>query len=82
MLDGRQLRPAQVSRLGSNRLLFILREGRNRQIRRMCEMVDLEVVDLIRVRIGPLKLDNLPEGKWRLLTPGERAALVGPGAAG
>jgi 23S rRNA pseudouridine2604 synthase len=82
MLDGRQLRPAQVSRLGSNRLLFILREGRNRQIRRMCEMVELEVVDLIRVRIGPLKLDNLPEGKWRLLTPGERAALVGPGAAG
>jgi len=43
----------------------------------MCDMVDLEVVDLIRVRIGPLKLDNLPEGKWRLLTPEERAALVG-----
>jgi 23S rRNA pseudouridine2604 synthase len=43
----------------------------------MCEMVDLEVVDLIRVRIGPLKLDNLPEGKWRMLTAEERAALVG-----
>ena len=77
MLDGRQLRPAYVSRMESFRLKFILREGRNRQIRRMCEMVDLEVVDLIRVRIGPLKLDNLPEGKWRMLTAEERAALVG-----
>ena len=77
MLDGRQLKPAYVSRMESFRLKFILREGRNRQIRRMCEMVDLEVIDLIRVRIGPLKLDNLPEGKWRMLTPDERAALVG-----
>jgi 23S rRNA pseudouridine2604 synthase len=77
MLDGRQLKPAYVSRMESFRLKFILREGRNRQIRRMCEMVDLEVVDLIRVRIGSLKLDNLPEGKWRMLTPEERAALVG-----
>ena len=77
MLDGRQLKPAYVSRMETQRLKFILREGRNRQIRRMCEMVDLEVVDLIRVRIGPLKLDNLPEGKWRMLTPEERAALVG-----
>jgi len=77
MLDGRQLRPAYVSRMESHRLKFVLREGRNRQIRRMCEMVDLEVTDLIRVRIGPLKLDNLPEGRWRMLTADERAALVG-----
>ena len=77
MLDGRQLKPAYVSRMESFRLKFVLREGRNRQIRRMCEMVDLEVIDLIRVRIGPLKLDNLPEGKWRMLTPEERALLVG-----
>ena len=77
MLDGRQLKPAYVSRMESHRLKFILREGRNRQIRRMCEMVDLEVTDLIRVRIGPLKLDNLPEGRWRMLTAEERAALVG-----
>jgi 23S rRNA pseudouridine2604 synthase len=77
MLDGRQLKPAYVSRMESFRLKFILREGRNRQIRRMCEMVDLEVIDLIRVRIGTLKLDNLPEGKWRMLKAEERAALVG-----
>lgn len=76
-LDGRQLKPARVSRMETQRLKFILREGRNRQIRRMCEMVGLEVVDLIRIRVGPIKLDNLPEGKWRVITPEERAALVG-----
>ena len=79
MLDGRQLKRAQVSRMESFRLKFILREGRNRQIRRMCEMVDLEVIDLIRVRVGPIRLDNLPEGHWRVLTAEERAALVGQG---
>lgn len=77
MLDGRQLRSARVSRMESFRLKFILREGRNRQIRRMCEMVDLEVVDLIRVRIGPIRLDGLPEGRWRMLQTEERAALLG-----
>lgn len=77
MLDGRQLRPAYVSRMESFRLKFILREGRNRQIRRMCEMVDLEVIDLIRVRIGPIRLDGVPEGQWRMITADERKALVG-----
>lgn len=77
MLDGRVLKHARVTRMEPHRLRFILREGRNRQIRRMCEMVDLEVVDLLRIRIGPLKLDNLPEGRWRMLTPEERIALVG-----
>jgi len=77
MLDGRQLRPAYVSRMESFRLKFILREGRNRQIRRMCEMVDLEVVDLIRVRVGPIRLDGVPEGQWRMITAEERKALVG-----
>ena len=76
-LDGRQLKPARVSRMEQQRLKFILREGRNRQIRRMCELVGLEVVDLIRIRVGPIKLDNLPEGKWRVITAEERAALVG-----
>ena len=77
MLDGRQLKPARVSRMETFRLKFILREGRNRQIRRMCDMVDLEVVDLIRVRIGPIRLDGVPEGKWRMLSADERTALVG-----
>lgn len=76
-LDGRQLKVARVSRMEQQRLKFILREGRNRQIRRMCEMVDLDVIDLIRVRIGPIRLDGLEEGRWRYATPEERAALVG-----
>lgn len=76
-LDGRQLKPARVSRMEQQRLKFILREGRNRQIRRMCELVGLEVTDLIRIRVGPLRLDNLPEGKWRVITAEERAALIG-----
>ncbi|MGQ0533412.1 MAG: pseudouridine synthase [Caulobacteraceae bacterium] len=75
-LDGRQLRPAKVSLVEPQRLRFILNEGRNRQIRRMCELVELKVVDLLRIRIGPLELDGLPEGKWRALTGPEREALV------
>ena len=76
-LDGRQLKPARVTQIEPQRLRFILREGRNRQIRRMCEMVGLEVVDLHRIRIGPLSLGDLPEGRWRHLTPAERQALIG-----
>ena len=72
-LDGRQLKPAKVTEVGEQKLKFVLTEGRNRQIRRMCELVDLRVVDLFRVRIGPLKLGSLPEGKWRVLTGEERA---------
>lgn len=75
-LDGRQLKPAKIAREADGRLRFTLREGRNRQIRRMCQAVGLEVVDLLRVRIGPLRLGDLPEGRWRALTPGERAAIL------
>jgi 23S rRNA pseudouridine2604 synthase len=76
-LDGRQLKPAHIRAVADRRLRFILTEGRNRQIRRMCELVDLEVTDLLRVRIGPIQLGDLPERRWRVLTPDERAALVG-----
>ena len=76
-LDGRQLKPARVTQVQGQQLRFILKEGRNRQIRRMCDQVGLEVVDLQRVRIGPLRLSDLPEGRWRHLTPDERKGLVG-----
>lgn len=79
-LDGRQLKRAIVTETGPQRLRFVLKEGRNRQIRRMCEMVGLTVVDLLRVRIGPLRLGDLPEGRWRVITPEERAALIAAGA--
>src|SRR6202008_2197831 len=71
-LDGRQLKPAKVSVIEPQRLRFVLNEGRNRQIRRMCELVELEVADLLRIRIGPLNLGDLPEGKWRALSAQER----------
>lgn len=75
-LDGRQLKPAGVFDRGKGRLKFVLSEGRNRQIRRMCELVGLRVVDLERTRIGPISLGDLAEGHWRHITPEERAALI------
>ena len=80
-LDGRQLRRAKVSQLAPQKLRFVLKEGRNRQIRRMCELAGLHVVDLLRVRIGSLRLGDLPEGRWRVLSADERAALI-KGSAG
>lgn len=66
-LDGRKLRPAKVERLNEDQLRFVLREGRKRQIRRMCELVGLRVTGLKRVRIGRVKLGDLPLGEWRFL---------------
>ncbi|UZQ53123.1 rRNA pseudouridine synthase [Trichothermofontia sichuanensis B231] len=80
-LLGRQTRPADVRVLAhcpdSNRtcLEIILREGRNRQIRRVAEQLGHPVVQLHRVAIGPIQLGNLPVGQWRSLTPPEVAAL-------
>ena len=71
-LDGQALKPAQVSWQNRDQLRFILNEGKKRQIRRMCELVNLRVTGLKRVRIGKVKLSNLPEGRWRYLEEGER----------
>lgn len=75
-LDNRRLKPAKVSVEEGQTLRFVLKEGRKRQIRRMCELVGLEVVDLQRIRIGPLELGDLELGKWRALKAKERAALI------
>jgi len=71
-LDGRPLKPARVRQLNPTRLKIILTEGRKRQIRRMCEQVGLRVTGLTRVRIGRIRLGDLPPGQWRLLGEGER----------
>jgi len=79
-LDGRQLKPAEVDLISDQRLRIVLKEGRNRQIRRMCEAVELKVVDLFRVRVGPLTLGDMPEGRWRTLSGDERALLLAESA--
>lgn len=71
-LDGKALLPAKVRWQNEDQLCFILREGKKRQIRRMCEMVGLQVLALKRVRIGRVKLGNLPMGQWRYLGSDEQ----------
>ena len=70
-LDGRQLKRAKVKQIGADCLNFILKEGRNRQIRRMCAKLGLEVFDLYRVRIGNIEIGDLKEGFWRHLSDEE-----------
>jgi 23S rRNA pseudouridine2604 synthase len=70
-LDGEALRPAEVSWQNKDQLRFVLRQGKKRQIRRMCEMVGLTVVGLKRVRIGKVMLGDLPIGQWRYLRDDE-----------
>ena len=70
-LDGKALKPAKVGWQNKDQLRFILREGKKRQIRRMCELVGLKVVGLKRIRIGKIVLGNLPNGQWRYLRDDE-----------
>jgi 23S rRNA pseudouridine2604 synthase len=70
-LDGKPLKKAKVDVLQPNILRIILTEGKKRQIRRMCELVKLQVLSLKRVRIGNVCLGDLPSGKWRYLTSNE-----------
>ena len=72
VLDDVQLKPAKVSWINDDQLRFVLREGRKRQIRRMCEAVGLVVTGLKRVRIGSVVLGKLPPGQWRYLREDER----------
>ena len=78
-LDGRLTAPAEVfvvaKEEGRAVLEIILHEGRNRQIRRMCEAVNLEVARLRRIAVGSVKLGMLQTGQWRDLTPQEIEAL-------
>lgn len=70
-LDGKRLKQAQVRWQNDDQLQFILREGKKRQIRRMCELVGLKVLGLKRVRIGQVVLGDLPVGQWRYLKSNE-----------
>ena len=76
-LDGYRLQPIGLKQLSPDTLKITLFEGRNRQIRRMCEAAGLKVVRLHRVAIGDLKIGTLPAGHTRALTEDEVAYLYG-----
>ncbi|MBO5857995.1 MAG: rRNA pseudouridine synthase [Clostridia bacterium] len=80
LIDGRETLPAEVAVLEKSETRSVLQikifEGRNRQIRKMCEEVGLEVIRLKRTSIGSLKLGMLQPGKWRELTADEVHKLV------
>ena len=69
-------RPAEISRISSRRFRIILKEGKNRQIRRMVRKVGNRVTMLKRIRIAAIKLGRLPVGKWRFLSEKEESALL------
>ncbi|MBQ8546662.1 MAG: rRNA pseudouridine synthase [Clostridia bacterium] len=80
-IDGYKLKPVKVRvvsiKNGNTNALFTLNEGRNRQIRKMCEQCGLIIMRLTRISIGKLKLGELERGKYRELTPNEIAYLKG-----
>jgi pseudouridine synthase len=72
-------RPAQVARVrdseNDTHFEIVLTEGRNRQVRRMVEALDAQVLELVRIKLGPITIGTLPVGTWRMLTPVEVAGL-------
>jgi 23S rRNA pseudouridine2605 synthase len=72
--DGRSA-PAKVAQLDARLLRITIHEGRNRQVRRMCEAVGHPVLRLVRTRIGPITDRSLKPGEWRALTQDEVRAL-------
>src|SRR5438132_2250765 len=76
-LDGQRARIARLHSISPTRLLVVLHQGINRQIRRMFEALGYRVKDLIRVRMANLRLGDLPRGHWRALTKRELESLEG-----
>jgi pseudouridine synthase len=74
-LEKKRIVPYRVEKMEDTLLRFVLHDGRNRQIRKMCEAVDLEVDDLMRIRVGRIVLQALKEGEWRVLNDGEFESL-------
>jgi 23S rRNA pseudouridine2605 synthase/23S rRNA pseudouridine2604 synthase len=75
-IDGEKTKPVQIKRLGKNKFSVVLTEGRNRQIRRMCQKVGLEVLRLVRIRIMTLTDSALQPGSVRALDAMERQELL------
>jgi len=75
-LMGSKTRPAEIERISSKRFRIILKEGKNRQIRRMVRKVGNQVTRLKRIRVSNIKLGRLTEGTWRYLTVKEQKMLL------
>jgi pseudouridine synthase len=73
---GGKTRPARVQRIASRQFRIILKEGKNRQVRRMVRKVGNQVKILKRIRVADIKLGRLPPGKWRYLTEKEKEAIL------
>ena len=73
---GTRTQPARVKRISARRFRIVLKEGKNRQIRRMVRKVGNQVIDLKRIRIANIKLGQLPSGNWRHLTKKEKEDLL------
>jgi 23S rRNA pseudouridine2605 synthase len=76
-LDDGRTAPAGVGVLAEGVLRLVIHEGKNRQVRRMCEAIGHPVIRLVRTRIGPLRDTSLPPGRYRVLEPDEVRALAG-----
>lgn len=77
-LDGKRAKIERLHSVGATQLRVVLRQGINRQIRRMFEAVDYRVKKLVRIRVGNLRLTGLPRGEWRALTNRELESLAKP----
>ena len=74
-LDGVKLKKTVINKINDNSFYIILREGRNRQIRRMCRLVGYNIISLKRIRIGSIFLDGIKEGQFKALTEEEKKSL-------
>ena len=69
-------RPAKIKRIGNEKVQIIISEGKNRQVRRMCDSVGINLLNLRRIQVGNILLGNLQSGKYRYLTAKEKNELI------
>lgn len=69
-------RPAKIKRIGNDKVQIIISEGKNRQVRRMCDSVGINLLNLRRIQVGNILLGNLQSGKYRFLTAKEKNELI------